>query len=118
MLPAYKAPTPRRETAEQEERVNQMLKTAIAEEQKKRLTGDAPKSQALPVPDAARKLGGIPIPGADVAVGLKGKWDSGPSGAPKISNVTVEIGARTPVGGMGVKGEIVDDKAPPPPPKK
>jgi hypothetical protein len=105
-------PPPVDENAEASARANAMLKQAIADEEAKKKSGGEASPGApspLPKPAFADNVGGVPAPGADIAIGIKGTWDISPkTGKPEVGKAVVEVGAKTPVGGVGVKKEVVD----------
>lgn len=94
-----------------------LIKEGMDEESRKKLTGGAPASpSSIALPGFAKNVGGVPA--GDVGVGVTIRGDIvGDKGKPSVQKVTVEVGGKTPVGGVGVKTDVVEDKPKPPPPK-
>lgn len=95
-----------------------LIKEGMDEESRKKMSGGAPASpSSIVLPGFAKNVGGNPV-GGDVGVGVTIRGDiSGDKGKPTVQKVTVEVGGKTPLGGMGVKTDVVEDKPKPPPPK-
>ncbi len=85
------------------------------------LAGSKPNEQGASAPngvvdDIAKRVGGNPASGTDVSFGVSGTLDI-VRGRPKVVQLSVDLGGKTPLGGMGVKAEVIAPPPKSPPPK-
>ena len=114
----FTMPPPVDDKAAATARLNASLRAAMKAADDRAFSGgstpDTPSSfPAIP----GQQFFGSNLAGTDGSLVFRGIFGLSDSGMPKIYKVEASAGVKTPIGGVGVKVELVDEKDPPAPKK-